>query len=385
MKTKDGALSGVLVVDLTRVLAGPYTTMVMADLGARVIKVEAPGGDDARQFGPFIDSANGKSAYFESLNRGKESIALDLKAPPERAIFEKLVARADVLVENYRAGAMEKLGYGWESLEKLNPRLIYAAVSGFGQTGPYRHFPAYDMVVQGMGGIMSITGNPGERPVRVGTSVGDITAGLFGLCGILAALHRRERSGRGGMVDVGMLDCQVAILENAIGRYLSAGELPAPLGMRHPSITPFDGFRVGDEYLIIAAGNDGLFRKLCIALGNEPLAGRDEFSTNERRTANHSALRRELEEALSCKSVAEWLGILQQAGVPCAPINNLEQVVNDAHINARNMIIDSVDELGNRVQMAGNPVKVSGCEDPVTRPAAPGLDADREKILEFLG
>ena len=273
MKTKDGALSGVLVVDLTRVLAGPYTTMVMADLGARVIKVEAPGGDDARQFGPFIDSANGKSAYFESLNRGKESIALDLKAPPERAIFEKLVARADVLVENYRAGAMEKLGYGWESLEKLNPRLIYAAVSGFGQTGPYRHFPAYDMVVQGMGGIMSITGNPGERPVRVGTSVGDITAGLFGLCGILAALHRRERSGRGSMVDVGMLDCQVAILENAIGRYLSAGELPAPLGMRHPSITPFDGFRVGDEYLIIAAGNDGLFRKLCIALGNEP-AGR---------------------------------------------------------------------------------------------------------------
>ena len=385
MKTKDGALSGVLVVDLTRVLAGPYTTMVMADLGARVIKVEAPGGDDARQFGPFIDSANGKSAYFESLNRGKESIALDLKAPPERVIFEKLVARADVLVENYRAGAMEKLGYGWESLEKLNPRLIYAAVSGFGQTGPYRHFPAYDMVVQGMGGIMSITGNPGERPVRVGTSVGDITAGLFGLCGILAALHRRERSGRGGMVDVGMLDCQVAILENAIGRYLSAGELPAPLGMRHPSITPFDGFRVGDEYLIIAAGNDGLFRKLCIALGNEPLAGRDEFSTNERRTANHSALRRELEEALSSKSVAEWLGILQQAGVPCAPINNLEQVVNDAHINARNMIIDSVDELGNRVQMAGNPVKVSGCEDPVTRPAAPGLDADREKILEFLG
>ena len=385
MKTKDGALSGVLVVDLTRVLAGPYTTMVMADLGARVIKVEAPGGDDARQFGPFIDSANGKSAYFESLNRGKESIALDLKAPPERAIFEKLVARADVLVENYRAGAMEKLGYGWESLEKLNPRLIYAAVSGFGQTGPYRHFPAYDMVVQGMGGIMSITGNPGERPVRVGTSVGDITAGLFGLCGILAALHRRERSGRGGMVDVGMLDCQVAILENAIGRYLSAGELPAPLGMRHPSITPFDGFRVGDEYLIIAAGNDGLFRKLCIALENEPLAGRDEFSTNERRTANHSALRRELEEALSSKSVAEWLGILQQAGVPCAPINNLEQVVNDAHINARNMIIDSVDELGNRVQMAGNPVKVSGCEDPVTRPAAPGLDADREKILEFLG
>ncbi len=385
MTPPNGPLTGILVVDLTRVLAGPYATMVMADLGARVVKVEAPGGDDARQFGPF---AGGKSTYFESLNRGKQSIALDLRAADDRAVFEGLAARADVLVENYRAGAMEKLGYGWARLHGLNRRLIYAAISGFGQTGPYRHFPAYDLVVQGMGGIMSITGNPGERPVRVGTSVGDIAAGLFGLSGILSALHQRARTGRGCMVDVGMLDCQVAILENAIGRYLaardSAQDSPAPLGMRHPSITPFEGFKVGDEYLIIAAGNDALFGKLCAALGNEALATREAFRDNDRRTENHAALKAEIEGALAHKSASEWLEILQGAGVPCAPINDIEQVVNDAHVNARNMIIHSLDAHGHRASMAGNPIKVSGFDDPATRPAAPELDADREAILALL-
>jgi len=389
-----GPLSDLTVVDLTRVLAGPFATMVLADLGARVIKVEPPGrGDDARHFGPFIDGVDGgdKSVYFESLNRGKQSIALDLKSAGDRAVFEKLVARADVLVENYRAGTMEKLNYGWDKLRALNPRLIYAAVSGFGQTGPYRNLPAYDLVVQAMGGIMSITGPArddasaeSKTPVRVGTSIGDISAGLFSVCGILSALHRREQNGAGGMVDVGMLDCQVAILENAISRYLAAGRPPAPLGMRHPSITPFDGFKAQDAYLIIAAGNDVLFAKLCAALGIDELAAHDAFNSNDRRTENYAALKTEIENALANKTAAEWLQVLQDAGVPCAPINDVAQVVDDAQVKARNMIIESRDDAGNKTLMAGNPIKLSDCNDPSTRAAAPKLDQHREEILRML-
>ena len=247
----DGPLAGIVVVDLTRVLAGPFCTMQLVDLGARVIKVERPdGGDDARQIGPFV---GGKSAYFSSLNRGKQSIALDLKAAPDREIFEKLLARADVLVENFRPGTMEKLGYGWEDLRRRFPRLIYAAVSGFGHTGPYAARPAYDIVVQGMGGIMSLTGQPGGEPARVGTSLGDIVAGLFTTIGINAALASRESSGLGTKIDVSMLDSQVAILENAIARYTATGSVPGPLGTRHPSITPFAAFAAKDTHVIIAA------------------------------------------------------------------------------------------------------------------------------------
>lgn len=400
--TTTGPLNDLIVVDLTRVLAGPFATMLLADLGARVIKVEPPGrGDDARHFGPFIggdgdgdgDNDGGKSVYFESLNRGKQSIALDLKSDDDRAVFEKLTATADVLVENYRAGTMQKLNYGWEQLRALNPRLIYAAVSGFGHTGPYRNLPAYDLVVQAMGGIMSITGpaadasmdSPGaQTPVRVGTSIGDISAGLFGVCGILSALHRRERTGHGCMVDVGMLDCQVAILENAISRYLAAGQPPAPLGMRHPSITPFDGFKAKDTHLIIAAGNDALFNKLCAALGADGLPALDAFNSNDRRTENHAALKKEIERALAAQTAAEWLEILRAAGVPCAPINDVAQVVDDAQVKARNMIIESRDAAGHRTLMAGNPIKLSGVADPSTRAPAPALDQHREEILRML-
>ena len=244
----NGPLDGLLVVDLTRVLAGPYCTMVLADLGARVIKVELPHtGDDSRQFGPFV---GGKSAYFMSLNRGKESIALDLKAEADRQIFDALLERADVLIENFRPGAMDRLGYGWDHLKDRYPRLVYAAVSGLGRTGPYAHRPAYDMVVQGMSGVMSLTGHEGAPPTRVGTSIGDITAGLFASIGINAALYRRTLSGTGELVDVGMLDGQVAILENAIARYSATGTVPQPLGSRHPSITPFDTFAAADGYVI---------------------------------------------------------------------------------------------------------------------------------------
>ncbi len=379
----NGPLNNVVVLDLTRVLAGPYLTMVMADMGARVIKVELPDlGDDARHFGPYI---NGRSAYFDSINRGKESIALNLKLQEDRAIFERLVRQSDVLVENYRAGTMEKLDYGWERLQGINPQLIYGAVSGFGQTGPYRHRAAYDMVVQGMGGVMSLTGTDDSGPVRVGTSIGDITAGLFGLSGVLAALYARERSGRGMMVDVGMLDCQVAILENAISRYFSNGEVPGPLGMRHPSITPFAGFKAkGGESIVIAAGNDILFQKLCGVLDCHELITDSRFATNDMRTVHFEPLFEIIEKSLSQKSVGEWLVLLEQAGVPCGPINNVEQVVNDQHVRSRNMIVTATDTDGTTMSMSGNPVKFSGYEDHAKRRAAPALDSDRQDILAWL-
>ena len=235
-----GPLSGIVVVDLSRILAGPYCTLLMAEMGARVIKVEPPkGGDDARAYGPFI---KGKSTYFASVNRGKESIALDLKADADKKIFEKLLEKADVLVENFRPGTMEKLGYGWETLHAKYPKLIYAAASGFGHTGPNSKDPAYDMVMQGMGGIMSITGNEGQPPARVGMSIGDIGAGLYTAVAVNAALVHRLKTGESTKVDIGMFDCQLALLENAIMRYTVEGEIPGPLGARHPTITPFQAF-----------------------------------------------------------------------------------------------------------------------------------------------
>ena len=240
----SGPLAGITVIDLSRILAGPYCTLLMAELGARVIKVEPPGkGDDAREYGPFI---KGKSTYFSSVNRGKESIALDLKAAADKRIFEALLAKADVIVENFRPGTMEKLGYGWESLHARYPRLIYAAASGFGHTGPYAHYPAYDMVVQGLGGMMSITGHPGQPPVRIGMSIGDIGAGLYTTIAVNAALLHREKTGEATKVDIAMFDCQLALLENAIMRYTVTGEVPGPLGARHPSITPFEAFSTAD-------------------------------------------------------------------------------------------------------------------------------------------
>jgi CoA:oxalate CoA-transferase len=378
-----GPLDGVVVLDLTRVLAGPYCTLVLSDLGARVVKVETPkGGDDARHFGPFVKD---RSAYFVSLNRGKESIALDLKADSDRVIFERLLGITDVLVENFRPGTMEKLGYGYGTLKPRFPRLIYAAASGFGHTGPYSSRPAYDMVVQGMGGIMSLTGYPGGPPTRVGSSIGDITAGLFTAIGIASALFHRARTGEGQMIDVAMLDCQVAILENAIARYTATGEVPGPLGARHPTITPFGAFTAADGHLIIAAGNDALFAKLCEALGRADLVANPLFRTNPLRTEHNAALKDEMESALAKKTVAEWLAILEKTGVPCGPINNVAQVLADPHVRARNMVVMSDDPVAGKVTMAGNPIKMSAFADPTTRGRAPDLDADRAHILKELG
>ena len=263
----NGPLSGLLVLDLTRVLVGPYCTMILSDLGARVIKVEAPEvGDDSRSFGPFVED---QSAYFMSLNRNKESIALNLKNEKDKKIFEKILPKADILIENFKPGTLSKWGYGWDNLKDKYPKLIYASASGFGQTGPLKGLPAYDMVVQGMGGLMSVTGQPDSEPTRVGTSIGDITAGLFTAIGINAALYDRQKTGKGMYIDVAMLDCQIAILENAVARYLTKGEIPKPMGSRHPSISPFEAFKTKDSYIIIAAGNDKLFEGMCKVFGFE--------------------------------------------------------------------------------------------------------------------
>jgi len=383
-----GPLAGVTVIDLTRVLAGPYCAMLLADLGARVIKVEPPGrGDDARHIGPFVDIPGGErvSAYFASLNRGKQSIALDLKAAAEREIFEALLAGADVLLENFRAGVMERLGYGWDVLHQRFPRLIYAAVSGFGHTGPYAERPAYDMVVQAMGGIMSVTGHPGGPPTRVGTSIGDIAAGMFTAAGINAALFERARTGRGRKIDVGMLDGQIAILENAIARFEATGISPGPLGARHPSITPFAAFAAADGDLVIAAGNDRLFARLCAVIEREDLAADARFETNDLRTDNESALTREIEAALAARPVDDWLARLERAGIPCGPINDIAAALSDPQVRARNMLVEGALPGGGRLAMAGNPIKMSGVPDPAERPAAPALDADRAAILAELG
>ena len=377
-----GPLDGTFVVDLTRVLAGPYCTMLLADLGARVIKVEPPGGgDDARQIGPFIA---GRSAYFVSLNRGKQSIALDLKADGDRAVFDALLARADVLVENYRPGVMARLGYGWGALHRREPRLVLASISGFGQTGPLAERPAYDIVVQGMGGIMSLTGHAGGPPTRVGTSTGDITAGLFGAIGIQAALLERTRTGQGRHVDVAMLDSQVATLENAIARHQATGQVPGPLGSRHPSIAPFEALATRDGWIIVAAGNDSLFAKLVAALGTQALAQDPRFASNDDRVRNVEDLKRELEAALAARSSEVWLSLLEAAGVPCGPIQDVAQVVEHPQVAARNMVVGVDDPVAGRLRLAGNPIKLSGVEDPDSRPPAPELDEHRAGILAEL-
>ncbi|BBK37111.1 formyl-CoA transferase [Allostella sp. ATCC 35155] len=381
--TAAGPLSGVTVVDLSRILAGPYCTMLMAELGARVIKVEPPErGDDARHYGPFV---KGKSAYFQSVNRGKESIALDLKNDGDRAIFEDLLGIADVVVENFRPGTMEKLGYGWEELHRRYPKLIYASASGFGHTGPESKRAAYDMVVQGMGGIMSVTGHEGGPPTRIGTSIGDIGAGLYTTIGVVSALFDRAQSGEGRKVDIAMFDCQLALLENAIMRFFVTGKPPGPLGARHPSITPFEVFSTGDGYIIIAAGNDALYRKLCDALGRPELANDLRYITNDLRNQNVDALKAQLEETLKTAGTVHWSSVLDAAGVPAGPINNVQQAVEFPQAAARNMLVTIDDPVMGSMPFVGNPVKIWGFEDPTTRDPAPALDADRDAILKALG
>lgn len=386
--TSLGPLDDLLIVDLSRVLAGPYATMVLGDLGARVVKVERPGtGDDSRHIGPFRAGAGGEahSAYFASINRGKQSIALDLSDPADRTVFDALLGKADVLVENFRPGVMDKLGLGWEAVHVCHPRLIYAATSGFGHTGPDRAKPAYDMIVQALGGIMSVTGWPGGKPTRVGTSIGDITAGLFTVIGILSAVHHRERTGEGLFVDVSMLDGQIAIHENAVARYAVSGVAPGPLGARHPSITPFAAYACSDRPIVIAAGNDVLFGALAAALELPELLTDVWFASNAARTEHAEALAAALEARLATGTAAEWLAKLAVAGLPCAPLNDVAQALANPQVQARNMAITTAFPDGTPLLAAGNPVKLSGYADPLTRDKAPALDEHRAAILRELG
>ena len=376
----DGPLKNLLVVDLTRVLVGPYCTMILSDLGARVIKIEAPEiGDDSRGFGPFIEDY---SAYFMSLNRGKESIALNLKNENDKKIFEKILAKADILVENFKPGTLEKWGFGWNEVSKKYPKLIYASASGFGQTGPLKELPAYDMVVQGMGGLMSVTGHPNSEPTRVGTSIGDITAGLFTAIGINAALYDRQKTGKGTFIDVSMLDCQIAILENAIARYLSKNEIPEPMGSRHPSIAPFEAFKTKDSFLIIAAGNDKLFKSLCDVLEIPNIANDEMYKTNSLRSQNIDKLKLIIEDKLQHKNTDEWIKVMENLKIPCGPIFNIKQAVENTQIKERNMILKSFHKKIGEFKSAGNPIKMSTYKDEKTRGDIPDLDEHRDKILK---
>ena len=376
----NGPLKNLLVVDLTRVLVGPYCTMILSDLGARVIKIEAPEiGDDSRKFGPFVKDY---SAYFMSLNRGKESIALNLKNEDDKKIFEKILAKADILVENFKPGTLEKWGFGWKQVSKKYPKLIYASASGFGQTGPLKELPAYDMVVQGMGGLMSVTGQPNSEPTRMGTSIGDITAGLFTAIGINAALYDRQKTGKGMYIDVSMLDCQIAILENAIARYLSKNEIPKPMGSRHPSIAPFEAFKTKDSYIIIAAGNDKLFENLCNALDLKDLIMDEKYKSNSSRSENMNELKKILEGKLINKTTNEWVKNLESLKIPCGPIFNIKEAVENPQVEARNMIVKAYHKVIGDFKLAGNPIKMSTYEDEKTRGDIPDLDEHREKIIK---
>ena len=378
----DGPLKGLLVLDLTRVLVGPYCTMVLSDLGARVIKVEAPEiGDDSRKFGPFVEE---QSAYFMSLNRGKESIALNLKNEEDKKIFEKILAKADILVENFKPGTLEKWGYGWNNLKDKYPKLIYASASGFGQTGPMKELPAYDMVVQGMGGLMSVTGQPNSEPTRVGTSIGDITAGLFTAIGVNAALFDRTKTGKGSHIDVSMLDCQIAILENAIARYLSKGEIPQPMGSRHPSIAPFEAFKTKDSYIIIAAGNEKLFQGMCEVLNCDSYK-QEKFKDNQSRNKNIDELKVIIESKLKDKTTEDWVSLFTEKKIPCGPIYNIKEAVENPQIEFRNMIVSANHNKIGKFKMAGNPIKMSNYEDKSTRGEIPDLDQHRDKILKEFG
>lgn len=378
----SGPLTGIKVIDMTRVLAGPFCTMTLADLGAEVIKIERPeSGDDSRAFGPHL---HGESAYFMSINRGKKSLTLDLKSDKGRSILLKLVAQADVIVENFKPGVMKKLGLDYETLSKENPRLIYCASSGFGHTGPYSSRPAYDLIIQGMGGLMSITGPDASFPTKVGSSIADIFAGVFSVIGILSALHVRNTSGRGQMVDVAMLDCMVSILENAIARYTVTGEDPEPIGNRHPSIAPFSSLRTSDGFINVACGNDSLWKKLCEIIERPDLAADPRYETNHSRCEYMPELLPALNEAMRNKPSAYWLEKLEAGHVPAGPINKISQVLADPQVLARNMLVELVHPVAGNTKIPGSPVKLSATPTEVKVPA-PVLGQHNDEILQTLG
>lgn len=362
-----GPFSGVTVIDLTHVLNGPFGTTMLADLGARVIKVETPGhGDDTRLLGPFLDK---QSLYFSFVNRGKESIVLDLKNEQDRAVFLTMVGQADVLTENFKPGTMARLGFSYEELSKLNPRLVYASSSGFGQTGPLAAAPAYDTIIQAMSGVMSMTGAADGPPTRVGTSLSDLCGGVFMFSGIASALYAREKTGKGAHVDIAMFDATLAFLEHGVMEYVATGKAMERIGNRHPFMTPFDTFSSQDKDFVICAGNDHLFGLLCKAIGLPELPADARFASNGERTAHQAELKQLLEATFRQQPAAHWLDVIHAAGVPVAPLLTVAEALELPQTRARNMLIEA-----GGVHMPGNPVKISGYADPAVRMGAPTLD-----------
>jgi len=376
-----GPLEGVKVLSSARALAGPYTTMLLCDLGAEVIKIEdSRTGDMARWNGPFIKEI---SSYFLSINRGEKSITLDLRKDKAKKIVFGLVKKVDILVENFRPGVMDRLGFSYQALCQYNPEIIYASVSGFGQTGPYAAKPAFDMIAQGMGGTVSITGEPGRPPVRVGFSIGDIGAALFAAVAILAALHEKKKSGRGQQVDVAMLDSQVALCENACARYFATGEIPQPLGTRHPLMTPFQIFPTRDGSFVLITVPEGDFQKFCKIAGRENLLSDPRFQSHKDRITNYSAFEHLMNEVMKTRTTREWLDLLEPAGIMCGPVNNIAQVVEDPHIREREMVVEVEHPRAGKLKVTGTPMKFSRTPCRIEK-ACPDIGEHTGEILSSL-
>jgi CoA:oxalate CoA-transferase len=382
------ALEGIRVIDLSHVLAAPTTTMFLADLGAEVIHLEPPHGDDAREYGPFAgEPGKNRSGYFISLNRNKKSLVLNLKLEKGREILRELIGVSDVIIENFRPSTMKKMGFGWEEIRNISPRIIYAAISGFGHDSPpeYAARASYDMVAQGYSGLMSITGPVGGPPCRVGSSVGDIIAGQQAVIGIMAALAHRDKTGRGQFYDGSMVDGLFSVLESAIARYTISGKIPGPLGGAHPSITPFEAFRTKDSWVIVAVGNDVLWGKLCRLLGREELIRDPRFENNHLRTENQPELSAILTAELIHKTTGAWIEIFEKQDIPYSKINNIQEICEDPVIRHRNMLV-TVDQPGvGPIRIAGSPIRLSETPGEVRSPAPLLGEHSAEVLREVLG
>lgn len=389
-----GPLAGLRVIDLTRILAGPYCTMVLADLGADVVKIEPPGGDPSRGTGPFVPALDGVESpdprgygtYFMSVNRGKRSMVVDLKQPAGRDLLLALIDGSDVLIENYRPGIMDSLGLGYETVKARNPRVIMVSVSGFGQTGPYRQRAALDIIVQSMGGMLSITGEEGGGPVRPGVSMGDITAALFTSIGVLSAVVERERSGEGQHVDMSMLDCQAAVLENPLMRFFATGDVPQRIGTRHPVVSPVQALATKDGYVAIATsdGSLGHWGTLCREIGQPDLADDPRFRTGWERTQHYAELAPILEEAMAKRTTAEWVDTLAPQGVPAGPVQDVPQVAADPQLRARDMFVKLSHPGAGSVTFTNTPVKHSRTPGGV-RALPPDRGQHTDELLMELG
>ena len=392
MTDQGGPLDGVRVLDLSRVLAGPFCTQMLADLGAEVIKVERPGvGDETRTWGPpYVRDEAGadttESAYYLCANRNKRSVTVDFSRPRGVALVKRLLARSDVLVENFKVGGLAKFGLGYEQLREEFPALVYCSITGFGQTGPYAHRPGYDMMAQGMGGLISITGEPDRPPSKVPVAINDIMTGMYTAVALLSALRHRDSTGEGQHVDVGLLDVQVSWLANVASNYLVGGKVPRRLGTAHPNTVPYQVFPTEDGFIIIAANNDGQFERFCDAAGARHLLDDPDYATNALRSRNRDRLIPEVEAVTRTRSTAQWMQALEAAGVPCAPVNTIDQVFADPHVRERGMQIEMPHPLaGEDIRLVGSPIRLS--RTPVGyRRAPPTLGEHTDEILaEVLG